>query len=133
MAIVESLKVQRTKDNKFVRLTKTLEGRSTRRHPVIQDLAGHHFLKAQKRDRWPDQATEDKYAELNRAKRPRRKPGKVKPAQGGFTLLDAVIDKGKALNTLLTAASLQLKRVRRYPGYVLIHTYNLKNRPIEII
>ena len=106
-----------------------------RKHPKVIDLVGFAFLKAQKRDRWPDSRTEDKYAELNRAKQPRRKPGtSVKPMQQGFTMLDGLIDnRGRVLDILLTAASLQIKRVRRYPGYVLVKTYALKNRPIEII
>jgi hypothetical protein len=106
---------------------------SGRKSPVVSDFLGLLFIRHQAENRWPDPKTEDKYAELNRAKRPRRKPGKIKPAGGGFTLLDMAIDKGRALDTLLTAASLKLKKVRRYPGYVLIHTYNLKNRPIDII
>jgi hypothetical protein len=57
----------------------------------------------------------------------------IRPMESGFTMLDALIDKGKAVHTLLTAASLKLKKVRRHPGYVLIRTYNLKNRPITII
>ena len=106
-----------------------------RKHPKIVDLEGHAFLKAQKRDRWPDSRTEDKYAELNRAKQPRRKPGNsVKPMQQGFTMLDGLIgNRGRALDTLLTAASLQIKNVKRYPGYILVRSYNLKNRIIEII
>jgi hypothetical protein len=59
---------------------------------------------------------------------------KIKPMKQGFTILDSLVGScPKALETVLLAASLKLKRVRRYPGYVLIRTYNLKNRPIEII
>ena len=108
-----------------------------RKSPVVANFPGLLFIRHQDEHRWPTAMTEDKYAEMNKDRKFRKpRPGpekKIKPATMGFTLLDAVIDKGKALQTLLTAASLQLQKVRRYPGYVLIRTYNLKNRPIEII
>ena len=108
-----------------------------RRSPVVADFPGLLFLRHQKEHRWPTQQSEEKYANLNmdRNRHTSRGPStkKIKPAKMGFTLLDAVLDKGKNLDILLTAAALKLKKVRRYPGYVLIRTYNLKNRPIEII
>jgi hypothetical protein len=110
-------------------------GTSRRNTTALADAAGYLFLKEQKRHRWPSAWSEDKYAELNKdKKRPGGARGKIKPMQTGFTLLDSLIGNcPKALETVLLAASLKLKRVRRYPGYVLIRTYNLKNRPIEII
>jgi len=33
----------------------------------------------------------------------------------------------------LTAASMKVKRVKRYPGWILQTTYNLKNRPLQFI
>jgi hypothetical protein len=113
-------------------------GMSRRNTTAIADAAGYLFLKDQKRHRWPESATEDKYASLNKDKKRGTSRGasikKIKPMKQGFTLLDCLIGTcPKALDTVLLAASLKLKRVRRYPGYVLIRTYNLKNRPIEII
>jgi hypothetical protein len=114
-------------------------GTSRRNTTAINDGTGYLFLKEQKRNRWPSQDTMDKAYRLSVERRPggsRRKPTDqktIKPRKTAFTLLDAAITYPKALGTLLTAACLQLKRVRRYPGYVLIHTYNLKNRVIEII
>jgi hypothetical protein len=113
-------------------------GTSRRNTTAINDAPGYLFLKEQKRNRWPSGDTMDKAYRLSVERRPggsRRKPTdqKIKPRKTSFTLLDAAITYPKALGTLLTAACLQLKRVRRYPGYVLIRTYNLKNRVIEII
>ena len=110
-------------------------GKARRNTTALADAVGYVFLKEQKRNRWPTSRTEDKYAELNRVKPPRRKPGgSIKPMDTGFTLLDGLVGTcPKALNTVLMAASLKLKRVRRYPGWVLQRVYNLKNRPIEII
>ena len=48
--------------------------------------------------------------------------GQVFPAAGALTE-----------NKLLVAASLEIKKVRRYPGMILSRTYNLKNRPIVIL
>jgi hypothetical protein len=119
------------------RKERAARGFARRNTTALADSAGYLFLKEQKRHRWPSQDIMDQAHRLanDRKGSAKRKPGNkpIKPQQQGFTLLDMVIDKGKALETLLTAASLQLKRVRRYPGYVLIHTYNLKSRPIEII
>jgi hypothetical protein len=119
------------------RKDRAARGFARRNTTALADSAGYLFLKEQKRNRWPSQYVMEKAFQLLKDRKGGTRRGasikKIKPQKQGFTLLDAVIDKGKALETLLTAASLQLKRVRRYPGYVLIHTYNLKNRPIEII
>jgi hypothetical protein len=119
------------------RKERAARGFARRNTTALADSAGYLFLKEQKRNRWPSQYVMEKAFQLLKDRKGGTRRGasikKIKPQKQGFTLLDAVIDKGKALETLLTAASLQLKRVRRYPGYVLIHTYNLKNRPIEII
>jgi hypothetical protein len=117
------------------REARALRGQARRNTTAIADAAGYLFLKEQKRHRWPTSQSEDKYAELNKDRKKRSKPKTgIKPMETGFTMLDSLIGScPKALETVLLAASLKLKRVRRYPGYVLIHTYNLKNRPIEII
>jgi hypothetical protein len=98
---------------------------------VVADAAGLNFIRHQSDNRWPDAATQIKAQELAMKKHPRGR-AQSKPMEQGFTLLDAIIDK-PALDVLLTAASLKLKKVRRYPGYVLQRVYNLKNRPIQII
>jgi hypothetical protein len=105
-----------------------------RRGRVIADKDGYNFLKSQASNRWPTATIMQKSWEMLKDRKTRR-PGRkaIKPMDTGFTLLDALIDKGPALETLLTAASLKIKRVKRHPGYVLIRTYNLKNRPITII
>lgn len=104
-----------------------------RKGPAIVDQAGANFIRYQSLYRHPDTKQLQKAWELKNEKRPRRKPGAIKPMQTGFTFFDAVIDKGKTLETLLLAASLKVKKVRRYPGYVLQRVYNLKDRPIQII
>jgi hypothetical protein len=100
----------------------------------VADAVADIFLRHQASNRWPTQDIMQKSWEMLKDRKTRR-PGKkaIKPMDTGFTLLDALIDKGKTLETLLTAASLKIKRVKRHPGYVLIRTYNLKNRPITII
>jgi len=85
------------------------------------------FLKT---NRWPTQEQEAKYAELNQAKQPRGQK-KIRQPELPFALLESI--PAKQLDKLLTAASFKLKKVKRYPGWVLQRTYNLKGRPIEII
>jgi hypothetical protein len=108
-----------------------------RKSPVVVDFAGLNLIRHQAAHRWPSVRSLEKCWELAKDRKGsgrRRGPAKpIKPGNDGFTLLDMLIDKGSTLDTLLTAASLQFKKVRRYPGYVLIRTYNLKDRPIEII
>ena len=111
-------------------------GLSRRNTTALADPVGYLFLKEQKRHRWPTARSEDKYAELNKGRTKRNKPGKkaIKPMDTGFALLDGLVGTcPKTLDKLLTAASLKLKRVRRYPNWVLQRVYNLKNRPIQII
>ena len=120
------------------RAARALRGTSRRNTTALADPVNYLFLKEQKRHRWPSQWSEDKYAELNMDKRQGNSRGttakKIKPMKTGFTLLDSLVGNcPKALETVLLAASLKLKRVRRYPGYVLIRTYNLKSRPIVLI
>ena len=111
-------------------------GMSRRNTTALADPVGYLFLKDQKRNRWPTEATLVKAHELAIDKKANRrgKPGKKRPVDVGFPLLDTLVGScPKALNVLLTAAALKIKRVRRYPGWVLQQTYNLKNRPIELI
>jgi hypothetical protein len=98
------------------------------------------FLRSQDLLRRPTKDTGDLYAKLNKQ---RFVPGQVgaskrEPSRLGFPLLEALAfhENPKtvdAIATLLVAASLKVKRVKRHPGWVLQRTYNLKNRPIEII
>lgn len=105
-----------------------------RREPVSIDLAGEDSVKHQAARRWPEAWQEDKYFELNNEnftpldsnKKPRIKPPKFQ-----FAMLESL--DIQTLDKLLTAASLRLKGVSRFPGWILQRTYNLKNRPIEII
>jgi hypothetical protein len=109
-----------------------------RKSPVVSDFPGLNFIRHQKENRWPSNDTMIKAYELSIDRKGGTRRGasikKIKPMNSGFTMLDCLIGScPKALETVLLAASLKLKRVRRYPGYVLIRTYNLKNRAIEII
>jgi hypothetical protein len=65
-------------------------------------------------------------------KKHQRGRAKSKAMTLGFTMLDGLIDNPN-LSRLLLAASLKIKKVRRYPGYVLERVYNLKGRKLEII
>lgn len=103
----------------------------SRKGPAIADQAKGNFLRHQSGNRWPTEGTMIKAYELMKDRKTRSR-SKSKPMEQGFTVLDHLIDK-PYLAKLLVAASLKIKRVRRYPGYVLQRTYNLKNRPIEII
>jgi len=103
----------------------------SRKGPAIADQAESNFLRHQAASRWPTDWSLDKMAEMAMDKKPRSRQ-KSKPMTLGFSVLDHLIDK-PGLDKLLTAASLKIKRIRRYPGYVLMKTYNLKNRPIQII
>lgn len=82
--------------------------------------------------RWPTQESEQMYFELNIDKKQRNAPAKrIKPPAMPFALLESI--DPKTLDKLLTAASFKLKRVKRFPGWVLQRTYNLKNRPVQFI
>ena len=82
---------------------------------------------------WPTKEQEQLYFELNTAKDKPRGPGRsgIKQPDFPFPLLESL--PAWQVDKLLIASSLQYKRVRRYPGWILIRTYNLKNRPIEFI
>jgi hypothetical protein len=111
-------------------------GFSRRNTTALADPVGYVFLKDQKRNRWPSEASLVKAHELaiDRKANRRGKPATKRPADVGFPLLDTLVGTcPKALETLLTAASLKLKRVRRYPGWILQRVYNLKDRPIQLI
>lgn len=96
------------------------------------------FLNRQKLDRWPTQEQEQKYFELNTDKKNRNnRPAKrIKPPVFGFALLEQAMGdndplKAMTINKLLICSSLKIKRVRRYPGWILQRTYNLKNRVLD--
>ena len=82
---------------------------------------------------WPTKEQEQLYFELNQAKDKPRGPGRkgIKQPDFPFAMLESI--PAAQLDKLLTAASFQLKRVKRFPGWILVRTYNLKNRPIEFI
>ena len=118
-----------------LRALRTLGHNVVRSRVPVVDVVGQAFLKAQKRDRWPTEAQMIKMHELTLVKRPRANLNKkIKPMNTGFLLLDGLIGTcPKVLNTVLMAASLKLKRVHRYPGWILQQTYNLHNRPLTFI
>lgn len=93
--------------------------------------------KLTKSDKWPEDWQLDLYHDLNNSKfntGRRRDPEikvRVKPPVFPFALLESV--EPHTLDKLLTAASIAVKKVKRYPGWILQNTYNLKSRPIQII
>jgi hypothetical protein len=97
------------------------------------NLAGHEQIRNEANRRWPTVEQQNLYFELNTSKNPVNRPskGRIKPPVNEFALLESV--DPVTLDKLLTAASLRVKRVKRYPGYIIQRTYNLKNRPIQII
>jgi len=105
----------------------------SRRTRVPADLAGEQFIRHQAESRWPTQATEALYFELNndKTKKDPRPANRIKPPRFEFALLESI--KPDVLDKLLTAASMKVKRVKRYPGWILQTTYNLKNRPLQFI
>ena len=108
-----------------------------RKGALVAKRDHHDYVVSMKHNRWPTQYSEQLYHELNIAKRPRAQRRKgIKPGQAndGFMILETLIGNcPRILDKLLTAASLKIKRVRRYPGIILTRTYNLKNRPITIL
>ena len=109
-----------------------------RKGPAIMLPAVANFLKHQKGNRHADVATMEKAWELIKVKQVRNRASvrnKIRPAlQTGTTLFDACMESNPAaVKTLLLAACLKVKRVKRYPGWYLERVYNLKNRVIEII
>lgn len=109
------------------------KGISKKRGKPAGDVVGERFIREQANDRWPGSRQMDLYFELNTSKEKRPSPTRrVKAPVFAFALMESVNDR-KALDKLLIAASLKVKKVRRYPGWILQQTYNLKNRPIQII
>lgn len=80
---------------------------------------------------WPSKEQEQAYFEMNAKNHPAARGGGIKPPVFEFALMESI--PANQLDKLLTASSLTVKRVKRYPGWILQRTYNLKNRPIEII
>ena len=96
------------------------------------------FIRRQATDRWPTADSEQKYFELNNDKKAKggRKANGIKPPAFPFALLEQAIGhddpiRARTINKLLICSSLKIKKVRRYPGWVLQRTYNLKNRVLD--
>lgn len=128
-------KEARTLQNKARRVGKNFNRRT--RLPA-GDGAGYDFIKTQAGLRWPDENTRARAQSfaLGKEKEPtgKKKKRATRPMPSGFPLIENLMGTCPgALHKLLVASSLQIKKVRRYPGYVLSRTYNLKDRPIEII
>ena len=105
----------------------------SRRTRVPADPVVDQFIRHQAANRWPSQATEAMYFELNndKTKKDPRPAKRIKPPRFEFALMESI--KPEILDKLLTAASMKIKRVKRYPGWILQQTYNLKNRPLQFI
>jgi len=94
---------------------------------------GEEQVRREASRRWPTKEQEQKYFELNTAKDKPRGPGRSKIKQPDFPFLLLESIDPATLDKLLTASCLRLKKVARYPNWILQHTYNLKSRPIQII
>lgn len=115
---------------------KRAEGSRGRKHAPVVHRDQHGYVISIKQNRWPTEAALVKCHELNMVKVSRRQARKgIKPAHDtGFMILESLLGNCPAtLDKLLVAASLEIKKVRRYPGMILSRTYNLKNRPIVIL
>lgn len=126
---MKSTELKRSPGNRKAARTEKNCARSGR---AITDHAADEQIRRCHLRRWPDKEQENKYFELNTDKKQRGKPAKrIKPPVLEFALLESI--DPKTLNKLLIASSLKVKKVRRYPGWILQTTYNLKSRPIQII
>ena len=106
-----------------------------RREAVHVNAAISDFVRKQANRRWPTKEQVETYFKMNTDKRANRgRAGgraRIAPREVTFPLLHEI--NAKVLNTILVAASLKIKKVRRDPGFVLTRTYNLKNRPVVFI
>jgi len=94
------------------------------------NLAGEEQVKHEANRRWPSKESEEMYATLNMDKKQRGRPAdRVKKPDFFFPLLESL--PIKQIKHVLLCASLELKSVRRYPGWILSQTYNHKNRTID--
>jgi hypothetical protein len=107
---------------------------NSRKRPV-QDHAGVAYLRFRDRTpRFPDEDQLRKYHELNIDKKHVSHGKRKAPPDLRFNFMEAAaLNSAKEVNRLLVAASLKIKRVRRFPGWVLQRTYNHGKRPITII
>jgi len=104
-----------------------------RRTRVSLNPVAENFIRHQDENRQPTKESEMLYFELNNDKNKKdpRPANRIKPPRFEFALLESI--KPDVLDKLLTASCLRLKKVARYPNWILQHTYNLKSRPIQII
>ena len=99
---------------------------------VITNRAAYQMVTHMQADRWPTSNQEDVYHQLNSGRNSKSRPGsRIMPRVMEFPLIESV--KFEVIDKLLTAASLRLQRVKRYPGWYIQTVYNLKDRPIQII
>ena len=105
----------------------------SRRTPVSRDPVGENFIRHQAENRHPTAESVQLYFELNndKTKKDPRPANRIKPPRFEFALLESI--KPDVLDKMLTAARMKVKRVKRYPGWILQQTYNLKNRPLQFI
>ena len=98
-----------------------------------EDLNMKNNIEFFKSHSWPTSDQENMYFEMNTAKKQRNQParGRIQPPTQSFSLMESI--DPVVLDKLLTAASMTVKKVRRYPGWILQTVYNLKSRPIEFI
>jgi len=104
-----------------------------RRTRVSLNPVAENFIRHQDENRQPTKESEMLYFELNNDKNKKdpRPANRIKPPKYEFALMESV--RSEVLDKLLTAASLKVKRVKRYPGWILQSTYNLGRRPLQFI
>lgn len=103
--------------------------KSTKR--AIANRAGFEQIQNECSRRFPSKESEETYAALNMVKQPRgRRGGKgQKKPEFFFPLLESL--PTDQIRKVLLCSSLELKAVKRYPGWILSRTYNLKNRVLS--
>lgn len=102
----------------------------------VADEVGYSFIRFQANHRWPTEESKAKRNQLDiddRKKKVRSSPNRKPVRPLSTPLLEtAALNNPGAVEKLLSAACLKMKRVRRHPGWVLQRTFKLKNRPIDL-
>lgn len=65
----------------------------------------------------------------------RQQQKKITPPNYGFPLMEQAVSephRWETIKALLIRSSLKIKPVRRWPGWILQRTYDLKNRPLDL-
>lgn len=130
-------KARKTKEGRGNRKVRAAAGKDVRRRsPVLLDGADIDYIKNP--NRWPTERQLVNYTELNMAKTPRGGGKKSNVPTFAFPLIEQAMGtdletyKVPAVARLLRAACFTIQPVKRYPGYVLKRTDNLKGKVIDL-